>query len=80
MKYATVRVVDSGGRPQSNAKVSVYVHQFAAEGMKDAQYTNSDGETDFKLDIDDGAQISIYVNGSEKVGRGSVRSEYKVTI
>lgn len=80
MKYITVRVVNSEGRPQYYARVSVYVYQFAAEGMKEAQYTNADGETDFKLDIDDGAQIAIYVNGSEKIERGSVRSEYKVTI
>ena len=80
MKYATVRVVDSSGRPQANIKVSVCVHQFTAQGMKDAQFTTSDGETDFQLDIDDYAEISIYVNGSEKIGRGSVRSDYTVTV
>ncbi|HZT43349.1 MAG TPA: hypothetical protein VFA07_14365 [Chthonomonadaceae bacterium] len=50
MRYITVRVVDSGGKPRSNARVSVYVHQFATEGMKDAVYTNSDSEANFQLD------------------------------
>lgn len=80
MKYTTVRVVDSGGRPQSNAKVSIYVHQFMAGGMTEPQYTNANGEANFKLNIDDGAEIGIYVSGNEKISRGSVRSEYKVTI
>lgn len=80
MKYTTVRVVDSGGRPQSGAKVSIYIHQFAAEGMKGPQYTNPDGKADFSLDIDDSAQISVYVNGTEKSGRGSVQSEYTFTV
>ena len=80
MKYVTVRVVNSSGSPVSNAKVSVYVHQFLAEGMKNPEYTNSDGEAEITLDIDDGAQISIYVNGSERVGRGNVRATYTIPI
>lgn len=80
MKYTTILVVDSGGRPQSNARVSLEVHQFLAGGMKGPQQTGSDGKADFSLDIDDGAEITVYVNGNEKVRRGSVRSEYKVTV
>ena len=78
MRYVTVRVVDSGGRPQPNTRVSVYVHQFLAEGMKGPEYTNSDGCVEFALDIDTFAEISIYVNGNETVKRGSVRAEYKI--
>lgn len=48
--------------------------------MKGPEYTNSDGEANFSLDIDDGAEITVYVNGNAKVGRGSVRSEYKITV
>lgn len=80
MKYVTVRVVDSGGRPQSDVKVSIYVHQMLAEGMKGPEYTDASGLTDFDLDIDEHAQISIYVNGNERVPRGSVRADYRVTI
>ena len=38
MRYTTVHVVDAGGKPRSNARVSVYVHQFAAEGMKECGF------------------------------------------
>ncbi len=80
MQYMTVRVVDGSGRPQHNAKVSVYISQTLASGMKDPEYTNSDGEAEFRLDVDTGAQITIYVNGNEKISNTSVKSEFKVTI
>lgn len=80
MKYVTVRVVDSGGRPQANVKVSIYINQFAAQGMKEPQYTNSSGEAEFQLDIDTYGEITVYVNGQERVPRGSVRAEYKVVV
>ena len=80
MRYVTVRVVDSGGRPQSNIRVAIYVNQFAASGMKDPQYTNSDGETEFALDIDTFAEISVYVDGQERVKRGSVQAMCKIIL
>ena len=80
MKYVTVRVVGSGGNPQSNAKVSLYISQTFASGMKGPEYTNSDGEVDFDLDIDEGAQVSVYVNGQERVSLGSVKAEYRVIV
>ncbi len=80
MKYTTITVVDSGGRPQSNARVSLEIHQFAAGGMKGPEYTGSDGKADFALDIDDGAEITVYVNGKEEVRRDKVRSQYQITI
>ena len=80
MASIMVRVVGSDGRPRSSERVSVYVYQFGASGMKEAVYTDSDGEADFDLDIDTHGEISIYVNGNEKVGRGSVKSEYRITI
>ena len=80
MKYASVRVVDSGGRPRSGEKVSVYVYQFAAGGMIGPEYTNSDGLADFTLDIDEYAEIAIYVAGSERVRRDRVRASYTVIV
>ena len=78
MRYVSVRVVDSSGRPQRDTRVGIEVHQFAAGGVK-TEYTNSDGLAEFELDVDEGAEITVYVNGSEKVRRGSIRSEYKVS-
>lgn len=80
MRYVTVRVVDSSGKPQHNACVGIYVSQFAASGMKEDSYTDSNGEAEFRLDIDTYAKIGIYVNGNEKVSNSEVRSEFKITI
>ena len=80
MKYTSVRVVSGGGSPEAGARVSIYVSQFAASGSVDDQYTDSNGEADFSLDIDDGAEITVYVNGQERIGRGAVRSNYTVSI
>ncbi len=78
MKYVTVRVVDGSGRPQSNAKVAFWVGGIAG-GFLPPQYTNSDGEADFKLN-DSYSEISVSVNDKERVPRGSVRAEYKIVI
>lgn len=76
MKHVKVTVVDSGGSPKSDIKVSIYVHQFAAQGMTEPQYTDRDGEANFKLNIDEYAEISVYVKGDEAIKRGSVKAEY----
>lgn len=78
MKYVSVRVVDSGGRPLRDSRVGIEVHQFLAGGMK-SEHTNSDGLCEFQLDVDKGAEITIYVDGNLKVSRGSIKSDYKVT-
>jgi hypothetical protein len=80
MKYVSIRVRDSGGRPQAHVRVGIFVSQFAASGAVSDQYTDSDGETNFSLDIDDGAEITVYINGQERVSRGRVRAEYFLTI
>lgn len=78
-KEVTVTVRNSSGNPQRDVRVAIEIHQFLAGGMK-TEYTDSNGEADFSLDIDEHAEITIYVNGNEKVSRGSVESEYYVTI
>ena len=80
MKYVTVRVIDSSGRPQSDVRVSLFVYQTLASGMKTPQYTNSKGEANFDLDIDQFAEISVYVKGEERIPRGSVEAEYRIIV
>ena len=79
MRYGRVRVVNSSGSPQSNVRVAIEVHQFAAGGVK-TEYTDSNGEAKFELDIDQFAEITVYAGGNEKVRRGSVRAEYTVAV
>ncbi len=78
MRYVSVRVVGSDGRPVRDARVGIEVHQFLAGGVK-TEYTDSEGLAEFQLDVDEGAEITIYVNGNQKMQRGSIRSEYKIT-
>jgi len=78
-RYITVRVVNSSGKPEYYARVTLWVYQFAAGGSYE-KHTNSDGVVEFDVDIDEGAEVSISVNGSEKVRRGSIRTPYTVTI
>ncbi|MCA1597188.1 MAG: hypothetical protein LC772_12310 [Chloroflexi bacterium] len=79
MRYITVRTAKNGA-PLGGARVAVYVHQFLAQGMKDAEYTNGQGEARIGLDVDTHAEISIYVDGSERVPRGSIESEYVINV
>jgi len=81
-RYVTVRVVDSGGRPVQHAKVVLWASgQFlVAPGPLPEKYTDSSGIAELAVELDDSAKISVSVNGSEKIGAGSIRSEYKVTI
>ncbi len=78
MQNVLVRVYSSSGRPVSGARVNVYVYQFLAYGYVPEQYTDSDGEAEFDLDVDNGAEISISVDGSERVGRGRIRGSYRI--
>ena len=80
MRYVSVRVVNSSGQPSHGTRVALDVHQAFASGMK-AEYTNSEGGlAEFTLDVDDGAEITVYAEGNEKVKRGSIRSSYTVTV
>ncbi len=79
MRNVLVRVYDSSGKPAYYARVTVNVYQFMAGGQKEA-FTDSDGRAELDLDVDEGAEISIGVNGSEKVSRGKIRGEYRISI
>lgn len=79
MRNILVRVFNYEGKPVQSARVTINVYQFLAGGQKE-QYTNSNGEAEFSMDIDDGAEISIGVNGNEKVGRGKVLGNYRLSL
>ena len=79
MRNVLVRVYDSSGRPAQNARVNVHVYQFLASGQKE-KYADNNGEAEFNLDIDDGAEISIGVNTVERVSRGSVKGSYRIQL
>lgn len=78
MQSVLVRLCDSGGRPLRDAKVGIEVHQFLAGGFKPNEYTNSDGEAEFDLDVDEGAEITVYVNGTDVVRRGRIQGSYRI--
>ncbi len=78
-KYVTIRVVsDDTGNPMSGSLVGVWVHQALASGLKEEKYTNSSGEASFDLDVDSGAEITIYVDHSEKASRQPIRGQHTV--
>ncbi len=57
--------------------MSVWVYQFLASGSVGEKYTDSNGEVEFDLDLDSGAEISISVNGTERSPRAAPRGEYR---
>jgi hypothetical protein len=75
-----VRTYDASGRPASGLRVSLWVYQFLASGSAGEKYTNSNGEVDFDLDIDEGAEISISINGTERSSRATPRGEYRFSV
>ena len=80
MRNVLVRLFNSDGRPVQGAKVVCWVYQFAASGWKPEQYTDSNGETEFDLDIDAGGEIAISVNGVEKVSRSKPKGSYRLEV
>ncbi len=80
MRLVTMTVTDSTGKPRSNVRVSIYVYQFAASGMKAPEYTNSEGKVRFQLNVDIHAEIEIYVDGHIKVSKGPIHGEYIVRV
>lgn len=59
----------------SGDRVALEIHQFIAGGVK-TEYAGSDGKAHFDLDVDTFAEATVYVNGDEKVGRGSIQDDY----
>lgn len=77
MRSVLVRVVDSGGRPVSNARVAIGVYQsFSAGGVLPDKYTDSNGEAEF--DVDEYDAVNVYVNGTEKIGRSPIQGTFRV--
>lgn len=66
------------GKPSHGARVSVQIHQFMAGGFTPDQNTDTEGIASFALDIDSGAEITVYVNGQPKTHRGSPHGQYQI--
>ncbi len=79
MRYVSIRVVDSGGRPKRDVRVALEIHQFLAGGVK-AQNTDSNGLANFSLDVDDGAEVTVMVNGEVRLQRGAIKAEYLIVL
>ena len=76
MRYVTVRVLDSDGKPVQGAKVIVWVYQALSPAMHlPEKYTNREGAAEIDVDY---SEISISVNGHEKVKRGATQGQYKI--
>ena len=79
MRYVSIRVVDSGGRPKRDIRVALEIHQFLAGGVK-GENTDSNGLAQFSLDVDDGAEVTVMVNGGVKFPRAPIKAQYLITI
>ncbi len=75
----SIRVTDSAGRGAGRVRVTVWIYQFAAGGSLDF-WTDGDGWVHFSRDFDLGAELSISVDGSERVRRGPIRETYGITL
>lgn len=72
--------MESGGRPVRNARVVIHASQFLASGSLPEKHTSDDGLAEFETDFDASAQVSVYVNGQERVRTGPIQAQYKVVI
>ena len=79
MKNILVRVYSPTGTPAQNARVCLWIYQFLASGSKEGT-TNSSGEIEFDLDIDNGAEISINVDGVEYIRRCNIQGVYRIQL
>ena len=79
-RYISVRVVNGSGRPVPHERVALYVSQSVGAGMLPEKYTTTDGLAEFEPDIDEFAQLSVYVNGIEKVKTVPIQAKFTVVI
>jgi hypothetical protein len=75
--YITVRVVGQDGRPRSQARVQIGKDTLLG-GMSEVQYTNSEGEAEFRWDH--GSPIILYVNGAVAKKNQEVRANFTITV
>lgn len=75
MRNVLVRVYDSGGRPVSGVRVAFGTFGINS-GVLPAKYTDSSGQAEFS--VGEYGDISVYVNGREKIGRGPIQGQYRI--
>ena len=75
MRSILIRVYDRSGSPVSNARVTLGY----GGGVGDSQYTDGNGETEFRIDSGY-PRIWVYVDGKELVTDKPAQSEYRVVV
>jgi hypothetical protein len=79
-RYMTVRVVDAGGKPAHDARVTLWVKQLLASGPLPEKRTNREGLAEFEADLDEGAKVLVSVNGRERTPYEAPQAQYRVTL
>jgi hypothetical protein len=79
-RYVTVRVVNSSGSPVRDVRVNLYPYQFGVPTDHSKSIPTVTVWAEFELDLDQFAEISISVNGTEMSPRGSIRASFKLTV
>lgn len=62
----------------SGTKVSLFIYQFMASGMTNAEYTNGEGDAYIEVDTDQGADAEVYVAGQLRVKRSPIQNLYYI--
>ena len=75
MRSILIRVYDRSGSPVPNARVTLGY----GDGVGDSQFTDGDGETEFRIDSGY-PRIWVYVDGKELVKDEPARGEYRVIV
>jgi hypothetical protein len=77
-QHVEVQVLDRYGRAVNNERVSIFPTQIAAGGGVPDQWTDTTGLARFDLEVEENAEVILYVRGREQVSRSPLRSRYRI--
>lgn len=79
-QHVFIRVVDRSGQPLRNERVSIFATHIAATGGIPDQHTDARGVAVFDLEVDDKAEVIVYVRGRECCARGPLQLRYEISV
>jgi hypothetical protein len=75
-----IKVVDQKGQPLPHERVSIFATNIEHSGGIPDQTTDGKGQATFHLNVDEKAEVIVYVRGKECVGRGPLLPKYELRV
>ncbi len=78
--HIQIRVVNRLGAPLTNERVSLFASPLTSTSAIPDQTTDAQGLANFDIDVQDQAELAVYVRGRERCRMAPLRDRYDIAI